>query len=227
MARPLAMSAAPPSPASAPRAKPARRRASAAERREQALQALVRLLQEPDGIRVTSAALARQLGCGEAALLRPFGGRAGMFEALLDFIESSVFTLVRQITGDDGQPGADSAARIVAMVLQFAERNPGLARLMAGDTLAHEGAALDQRMQRFFDKLEAQLRQCLRPALQEDATPQEDAAEPQPAAGAGTQHALRAALLVDVLRGRLQRYVRSGFQRPPTERLQASLALLA
>ncbi|SDM30026.1 TetR/AcrR family transcriptional regulator [Oryzisolibacter propanilivorax] len=219
------MSAAPPSTASAPRAQPARRRASAAERREQALQALVQLLQEPDGIRVTSAALARQLGCGEAALLRPFGGRAGMFEALLDFIETSVFTLVRQITGDDGQPGPDSAARIVAMVLQFAERNPGLARLMAGDTLAHESAALDQRMQRFFDKLEAQLRQCLRPALPEDAAPQ-DAADLQPAAGAGTQHALRAALLVDVLRGRLQRQVRSGFQRLPTERLQATLALL-
>ncbi|AVP58838.1 nucleoid occlusion factor SlmA [Pulveribacter suum] len=198
-----------------------RRRPRPGERREQILQTLAAMLEQPGAERITTAALARQLGFSEAALYRHFASKAQMFEGLIDFIETSVFTLVRQITAleDSAQQaddGARRAARIVAMVLQFGERNPGMVRVMVGDALVLEHERLQQRMNLFFDKLEASLRQCLRGALQVggDAVPT-----------AAAQ--VRAAAMVDLLRGRLQRYARTGFQRQPTEQLEATLALLA
>ncbi len=201
-----------------PAAAEPRRRPRPGERREQILQTLAAMLEQPGAERVTTAALARQLGVSEAALYRHFASKAQMFEGLIDFIETSVFTLVRQITDQDpqGQDGMRAAARITAMVLQFGERNPGMVRVMVGDALVLEHERLQQRMNLFFDKLEASLRQCLRGALQVGG----DAA---PTAAAQ----VRAALMVDLLRGRLQRYARTGFKRQPTEQLEATLALLA
>jgi len=200
-----------------PAAAEPRRRPRPGERREQILQTLAAMLEQPGAERVTTAALARQLGVSEAALYRHFASKAQMFEGLIDFIETSVFTLVRQITDQDpqGQDGMRAAARITAMVLQFGERNPGMVRVMVGDALVLEHERLQQRMNLFFDKLEATLRQQLRPAL-------EAAGEGAPSAAAQ----VRAAALADLLRGRLQRYARTGFKRAPTEHLDATLALL-
>ncbi|WP_344867946.1 nucleoid occlusion factor SlmA [Comamonas faecalis] len=195
-----------------------RRRPAPGQRRLQILQTLAQLLQEPGAERVTTAALARQLQVSEAALYRHFASKAQMFEGLIDFIELSVFTLVQQIQqqqGDGEHEGARSAARIVAVVAQFAEANPGLARVMVGDALVLEHVRLNERMERFFGKVEAQLRQCLRP--QADTT-----SVVAPAAEAQ----LRAALLVDLLRGRLQRWVRSGLHERPTRQLMEALALV-
>ena len=215
-----------PAPAPAPRkAKAARARPG--ERREQILQALAHMLEQPGAERITTAALARRLQVSEAALYRHFASKAQMYEALIDFIESSIFTLVRQITeqglSDAEAGGADaedagrrSAARIVAMVLQFAERNPGMASVMAGDALVLEHERLRQRMALLMDKIEAQLRQCLRPLLPQDEGIDADAI----AAPA------RASVLVALIQGRLQQFVRSGFRRRPTEHLQASLQLV-
>ena len=140
--------------------------------------------------------------------------RQGQFEGLIDFIEQSVFTLVNQIVEREGH-GTEGAARIAAMVLQFGERNPGMVRVMVGDALVFENERLQQRMNLFFDKIEATLRQCLRPAAQAagDAAPT-------------AQAQVAAAALSDLIRGRLQRYARSGFKRQPTEHLEASLALM-
>lgn len=191
-----------------------RRRLRPGERREQILRALATMLEQPGAERVTTAALARQLGVSEAALYRHFASKAQMFEALIDFIEQSVFTLVRQIVDHPGEAdGARRAAQIVTMVLQFGEHNPGMVRVMVGDALVFENERLQQRMNLFFDKLEATLRQCLRPAAEGVATPT-------------VQAQVCAAALCDLLRGRLQRYARSGFRRLPTEHLDATLALL-
>ncbi|MDE2413699.1 MAG: nucleoid occlusion factor SlmA [Comamonadaceae bacterium] len=191
-----------------------RRRLRPGERREQILRALATMLEQPGAERVTTAALARQLGVSEAALYRHFASKAQMFEALIDFIEQSVFTLVRQIVDHPGEAdGARRAAQIVTMVLQFGEHNPGMVRVMVGDALVFENERLQQRMNLFFDKLEATLRQCLRPAAEGVATPT-------------VQAQVCAAALCDLLRGRLQRYARSGFRRLPTEYLDATLALL-
>ena len=198
----------------------ARKRPKPGERREQILQALAAMLEQPGAERITTAALAARLSVSEAALYRHFASKAQMFEGLIDFIEQAVFTLVAQVTGrdvpDPAQPaemGARQAARIVALLLQFGERNPGMVRVMVGDALVFEHERLQQRMNQFFDRIESTLRQCLRPPAVGSATPTVDA---QVAASVLTAFAV----------GRLQRYARSGFKRLPTEHLEASLARL-
>lgn len=174
------------------------------------------MLEQPGAERITTAALARQLGVSEAALYRHFASKAQMFEGLIDFIERSIFTLVRQVVDHPGEAtGAQRAAHIAAMVLQFGERNPGMVRVMVGDALVFENERLQQRMNLFFDKLESTLRQCLRPASETDG-----------AAAPTVQAQVRAAALCDLLRGRLQRYARTGFRRMPTEHMDATLALM-
>ncbi|GKS91975.1 nucleoid occlusion factor SlmA [Acidovorax sp. SUPP2539] len=195
-----------------------RKRPKPGERRVQILQALAGMLEQPGSERITTAALAARLSVSEAALYRHFASKAQMFEGLIDFIEQSVLTLVNQIMERGAQSdtsGTQQAARIVAMVLQFGERNPGMVRVMVGDALVLENERLQQRMNQFFDKIESSLRQCLRPAAQ--------------AAGADAPTVdaqVRAAALCDLVRGRLQRHARSGFRRAPSEHLEATLALL-
>ncbi|NMM78834.1 nucleoid occlusion factor SlmA [Acidovorax sp. SRB_24] len=200
----------------------ARKRPKPGERREQILQALAAMLEQPGAERITTAALAARLAVSEAALYRHFASKAQMFEGLIDFIEQTVFTLVAQIVGqgvpDPAQPaseGARQAARVVALLLQFGERNPGMVRVMVGDALVFEHERLQQRMNQFFDRIESTLRQCLRPAAGAagSATPSVDA------------H-VAASVLTAFALGRLQRFARSGFRRQPTEHLEASLALM-
>ena len=190
-----------------------RKRPKPGERREQILQALAAMLEKPGSDRITTAALAANLSVSEAALYRHFASKAQMFEGLIDFIESTVFGLINQISEREAD-GRARAARIVAMVLQFGEKNPGMTRVMVGDALVFEHERLQQRMNLFFDKVEATLRQCLRPVADADgsATPT-------------VQTQVRAAALSDLIRGRLQRYARTGFRRMPTEHLDATLAL--
>ena len=95
------------------------------ERRLQILQTLAAMLQEPGGDRVTTAALAGRRQVSEAALYRHFASKAQMFEGLIEFIESSVFTLVNQIT--EREPGgALQTQRIGVRLRQFGEQNPGM-----------------------------------------------------------------------------------------------------
>jgi TetR/AcrR family transcriptional regulator len=178
----------------------------------QILQALASMLEQPGSERITTAALASRLGVSEAALYRHFASKAQMFEALIDFIESSIFSLTHQL--QEREPDALSRVIKAARVLvQFAEKNPGMTRVMVGDALVFEHERLQERMNLFFDKLEAQWRQLLREAGAASQTPTVDAQ-------------LRASLLHAFLLGRLQRYARSGFRRLPSESLDASLALM-
>jgi len=197
-----------------------RKRPKPGERRVQILQALAAMLEQPGAERITTAALAARLSVSEAALYRHFASKAQMFEGLIEFIEQTVFSLVNQIA-DREQSGAEPgwgnrhAAKVVAMVLQFAEKNPGMTRVMVGDALVFENERLQQRMNLFFDKIEATLRQGLRGATEGNgsATPTVDA------------QVLASALTAFVV-GRLHRFARSGFKRSPTEHLDASLALM-
>ncbi|MBY4595862.1 nucleoid occlusion factor SlmA [Ottowia caeni] len=192
-----------------------RKRPKPGERRVQILQILAEMLEQPGSERITTAALAARLEVSEAALYRHFASKAQMFEALIDFIESSVFGLINQIS-DREPPGRQQAARMVAMVLQFGEKNPGMARVMVGDALVYEHERLQQRMNMLFDKLEAALRQCLR----DGATVSGE----QPAPERDGQ--VTASVLTAFVVGRLQRFARSGFRRSPLEHQQASLRLL-
>jgi TetR/AcrR family transcriptional regulator len=197
-----------------PAAAATRKRPPPGERRVQILQTLATMLEQPGAERVTTAALAARLGVSEAALYRHFASKAQMFEGLIDFIEGSVFTLVNQIAEREPSP-AVQARRIVAVLLQFGEKNPGMTRVMVGDALVFEHERLLVRMNQFFERVESQLRQCLRSAA-------EAAGSPTPTVDAQAQASVATAFVV----GRLQRYARSGFRRPPTEYADAALALL-
>lgn len=194
-------------------AAPARKRPKPGERRVQILQALATMLEQPGADRITTAALAAKLEVSEAALYRHFASKAQMFEGLIDFIEETVFSLVNQIQARHPGEGQRQAAGIATVLVQFAERNPGMTRVMVGDALVFEHERLQQRMNQFFDKLEAALRQCLRESLDASgaATPTVDAQ-------------VRASLLTAFLVGRLQRFARSGFRKLPSEHLDPCLA---
>ncbi|MBZ4210294.1 MAG: nucleoid occlusion factor SlmA [Comamonadaceae bacterium] len=223
-----------PTPAAAPQATSAspvvapvvRKRPRPGERRVQILQALATMLEHPGAERITTAALAARLNVSEAALYRHFASKAQMFEGLIDFIEQTVFSLVNQIVeresasnpaelAPDAQSGARQAAKIIVMLVQFAEKNPGMTRVMVGDALVFENERLQQRMNQFFDKIEAALKQSLRSVADASgsATPSVD-----------TQ--VRASVLSAFVAGRLQRFARSGFKRLPSEHLESSLALI-
>lgn len=194
---------------------PARKRPKPGERRIQILQTLAAMLEQPGAERITTAALAAKLDVSEAALYRHFASKAQMFEGLIEFIESSVFTLVNQIGEREEQPLVQ-VRKVLTVLLQFGEKNPGMTRVMVGDALVFENDRLLARMNQFFDRIESQLRQSLRAAA-------EAAGSTTPTVDANAQASVLTAFAV----GRLQRYARSGFKRNPTEHLDAALALLA
>ncbi len=197
-----------------PEAAVVRKRPKPGERRVQILQALAAMLEAPGADRITTAALASRLQVSEAALYRHFASKAQMFEGLIEFIEQSLFTLANQIVDREADP-ARQVTRLVAMVLQFAEKNPGMARVMAGDALVFENERLAVRMNQCFDRLESLLRQSCK-AL----------AESQGSAQPTVDAQARAAIAVSLLQGRLHRHVRTGFKRLPTEHLEATLRTL-
>ena len=220
------LSAAPPVPSGTVIAVPVRKRPKPGERRVQILQALAAMLEQPGAERITTAALAARLDVSEAALYRHFASKAQMFEGLIEFIEQTVFSLVNQIAdressstlvdgAADAAAGTRQAIKVVSMVMQFAEKNPGMTRVMVGDALVFENERLQQRMNQFFDKIEATLKQSLRVTAELSATP---------TPSVDTQ--VRASVLTAFVVGRLQRFARSGFRRLPSEYLEASLALI-
>ncbi len=192
---------------------PGRKRPKPGERRIQILQALAAMLEQPGGERITTAALASRLGVSEAALYRHFASKAQMYEGLIEFIEQSVFSLINQITADALGDGKHQVARIIAMLLQFGEKNPGMVRVMVGDALVLENERLQQRMNLFLDKIEATLRRVL---YQVETTN----VSPTPSVDAQVQASLLTAFAV----GRLQRFARSGFKRLPSQHMEACLA---
>jgi TetR/AcrR family transcriptional regulator len=194
---------------------PARKRPKPGERRVQILQTLASMLEQPGADRITTAALAAKLDVSEAALYRHFASKAQMFEGLIEFIEHSVFTLINQI--QEREAGALAQVhKTLTVLLQFAEKNPGMARVMVGDALVFEHERLLARMNQFFERFESQLRQSLRGVA--DA-----AGSATPTVDANAQ----ASVLTSFAVGRLQRFARSGFKRSPTEHLDAALHLLA
>jgi len=195
-------------------AAPTRKRPPPGQRRIQILETLAAMLEEPGAERVTTAALAARIQVSEAALYRHFASKAQMFEGLIEFIEQSIFGLINQIAERDAD-GRARAQHMLTVLLQFGEKNPGMTRVMVGDALVFENDRLLARMNQFFDRVESQLRQCLRQAA-------EASGSETPTVDANVQASVLTAFGV----GRLQRYARSGFKRLPTEQLEIALRLL-
>ena len=130
-------------------------------RAQEILQALARMLEVSQGGRITTAALAAELGVSEAALYRHFPSKTRMYEGLIDFIEDTIFTRIRTIV-DDEPDALGQCYRILTLVLTFSEKNPGISRILNGDALTGETGRLHERIAQLFDRLESQLKQTLR-----------------------------------------------------------------
>jgi len=172
------------------------------ERRLQILQTLASMLETPRGEKITTAALAGKLDVSEAALYRHFASKAQMFEGLIEFIESTVFSLVNKIQSES-EDGVAQAEQTVVMLLRFAEKNQGMTRVLIGDALVNEDERLQARINQLVDKLEATLRQSLRVA--------------QAANGWHGDANADAAVLMAYVVGRWQLFAKSGFKRSPQE----------
>lgn len=184
------------------------------KRAQQILEALARQLENNPGQRVTTAALAKEVGVSEAALYRHFASKARMFEALIEFIEDSIFTLVNRIL-EDHSSAHDRCQHLLTMLLSFSGKNPGLSRILVGDALTGENDRLRVRITQFYDRLETQLKQILREAESKNELP------------VGHPSTAIANLLLATAEGRMNQFVRSGFQRSPLERWDQQWPLLA
>jgi TetR/AcrR family transcriptional regulator len=123
-----------------------------------------------------------------------------------------VFGLINQIT-EQQENGLSQAQAIAGMLLNFAERNPGMTRVMTGDALVNEDERLQARMNQFIERVELAIKQALRIAASQD---QADEAEV----------ALRANMIASLVVGRWHRFAKTGFKQNPSDNAQAQIALL-
>lgn len=174
------------------------------QRRQQILEALAQMLEAKPGNRITTAGLARQVGVSEAALYRHFPSKSKMFEGLIEFIEETLFSRINIILSEE-PTAALRCERMLTLLLAFADRNPGITRILTGDALAGETERLHQRVAQLFDRLETQLKQVIREAEVREGL--------RPAIPLSTA----ANLLMAAAEGRISQYVRSSFERSPTD----------
>jgi TetR/AcrR family transcriptional regulator len=182
------------------------------ERKLQILQTLATMLEQPKGEKITTAALAARLDVSEAALYRHFASKAQMFEGLIEFIESTIFGLINQIS-DQQENGLAQAQAMIGMLLNFAETNPGMTRVMIGDALINEDERLQTRMNQFTERIELALKQALRVAASQGQSDE-------------TNVALRANMIASFVVGRWHRFAKSGFKQNPSDNAQTQIALL-
>jgi TetR/AcrR family transcriptional regulator len=182
-------------------------------RKQLILEALARELEQSPGARITTAALARAAGVSEAALYRHFASKAKMFEGLIGFAEETVFARINQIL-DEEKESRVRCGRVLYLLLAFADRNPGITRVLLGDALMGENERLHARVEQFFSRLETQLKQILR-----EARMREGVASPvNPELGAG--------LMLALVEGRLHQFLRTRFRTSPLDHWEAQWRLV-
>jgi TetR/AcrR family transcriptional regulator len=183
----------------------------AGERKQQILETLAKMLESPKREKITTASLAAKLDVSEAALYRHFANKAQMFEGLIAFIEETIFGLINKISTEETD-GLRQVQRIISMLLVFAEKNPGMTRVLIGDALVNEDEKLQLRINQMHDRIEVTLKQSLRIAeTQNDSKADAEA---------------RANLIICYVVGRWHQFAKSGFKRKPTEFAQVQLGLL-
>lgn len=183
------------------------------ERKLQILQVLAEMLENPQAERVTTAALAARLEVSEAALYRHFASKAQMYEGLIEFIESTLFSLINKLSTEETR-GLEQVRGMLALLLGFAEKNPGMTRVLTGEALVNENERLQVRMNQLYDRLEASLRQALR-----IAATQHELAE-------GVDANAAANLCLSFVHGRWQQFVKGGFKQNPTAQWEGQWPLL-
>ena len=187
--------------------------ARSGERKNQILQVLAQMLEAPKSQKITTAALAERLEVSEAALYRHFASKAQMYEGLIGFVEETVFGLINKISAEQ-ERGLKQTHAIAAMLLSFAEKNPGMTRVLIGDVLVNEDARLQARINQLHDRLEATLKQSLRLAATQGEIDKD------------ADISAQANLMVAYITGRWHQYAKSGFKRLPTEYWQKQAPML-
>lgn len=182
-------------------------------RRQQILESLAFMLSSCPGSRVTTAALAKEVGVSEAALYRHFPSKSKMFEGLIEFIEDTIFSRITLIVSEEAS-AIKRCERILLLLLTFSERNPGISRILTGDALAGETERLRVRIVQFFDRLETQIKQTLREA------------EVRENLRLNLSVTAAANLMMATAEGRIAQFVRSEFKRSPTENWPAQWPIL-
>ncbi len=176
-------------------------------RKEQILQALAQMLETSLGQRITTAKLAAEVGVSEAALYRHFPSKARMFEGLIEFIEDTLLSRINLILENEKETQS-RIYNILLLLLAFAEKNPGITRILTGDALQGEQERLRERVQSLFEKLETQLKQVLRERkLREGKTFQSD-------------ELTIANFLLAYIEGKMNQFVRSDFKAKPSAQFE-------
>lgn len=193
---------------------PGRKRPKPGERRVQILQALAEMLENPQGERVTTAALAAKIQVSEAALYRHFASKAQMFDGLIAFIEQTIFGLINQIIAKE-ENGRQQIQDIGIMLLAFSEKNPGMTRVLLGDSLFQEDARLQERINQVLERVEASMKQSFRIMQTQQNIP-----------WAPEDISHRSGLIMSYVVGRWHRFARSGFTKSPLDNASASMGVL-
>jgi TetR/AcrR family transcriptional regulator len=172
------------------------------ERKDQVLQGLAEILEHPQRIKITTKALAAQLGISESSIYRCFKNKSEMFEALIEFIERTLFVLVNKILQEE-RCGIQQIESLLLLLLGFSQKNPGMTRILIGDVLINENEHLQLRIRQLHDRLEATLKQALRFAISERQT------------DTRFDVVAQANLLMCFVIGRWYQFVKSEFRRDP------------
>ncbi|MCB1861948.1 MAG: nucleoid occlusion factor SlmA [Gammaproteobacteria bacterium] len=183
-------------------------------RKQLILEALAGELEKSPGGRITTAALAKASGVSEAALYRHFASKARMFEGLIEFAEASIFARINQIMESEKSTSM-RCAKVLYLLLAFADKNPGITRVLLGDALVGEQERLHSRVEQFFARIETQFRQILREAVMREGE------ESRVDIDQG------ASLMLALVEGRMQRFLRTRFRVSPLAEWDGHWELIA
>ncbi len=181
------------------------------ERKQQILETLAKMLENPKREKITTASLAAKLGVSEAALYRHFANKAQMFEGLIEFIETSIFGVINKITTEETD-GAKQTHLIMAMLLKFSEKNPGMTRVLIGEALVNENQDLQLRINQLHDRIEVTLKQCLKLTIAES--------------GKKILPESQANLMMRFIIGSWHQFAKSGFKRKPSEYIAQQMSIM-
>ena len=177
------------------------------------MQNLAVMLGQKGPVKITTALLANQCGITEAAIYRHFPSKRKIYSGLVDFCEQNIFDLIATINTSDSDY-LEKTKKILTLLVNFSEKNPGLARLLTREAFSIDETTLDERIGQMMSKIELIIKQNLQKYEQ---TTKAKLALPT---------ASSANLLLASAEGFIQQFVRSGFQDAPSKRVKDQFEFL-
>ena len=177
------------------------------------MQNLAAMLGQKGPVKITTALLANQCGITEAAIYRHFPSKRKIYSGLVDFCEQNIFDLIATINTSDSDY-LENTKKILNLLVNFSEKNPGLARLLTREAFSIDETTLDERIGQMMSKIELIIKQNLQKYEQ---TTKAKLALPT---------ASSANLLLASAEGFIQQFVRSGFQDAPSKRVKDQFEFL-